>query len=359
MMSSNGGIATSRLALFVAVIASGCGRDSAIGPASPDAALRLEAVSATQMEGTVGEPVNPTPTVVVRSETGQPVAGIKVRFTPTHQFVAPPPGGPPAYADFVTNGIAITDSRGVASPGDWTLGTMMGLHGLEASILDANLSAADSGTGRVIAFRAEAGAAAPALLLLSSGDNQVGLPADEIEPPTARVHDRFGNGVSGVTVTFAVVSGGGSLARTRVESQRGSAWTEKWTLGPYPGLNSVVASAPGLNSVTFRAQALDAGAITWYDLVPQSVRFIVSGSIALGEKGIFELSNVETGDAFPGEWRERQFGTYTLAGTKIVLTYSTGGIEEGTLMDDSLSFVHTKLNWVGTPPEVWKFVKRE
>lgn len=236
---------------------------------------------------------------------------------------------------------------------------MAGLHGLEASILDAHLYDADRGTGRVVAFRAEANGAAPAALLISSGDNQVGLPADEIDAPTVRVIDRFRNGVSGVTVTFSVISGGGSLARTRVVSQRGSAWTESWTLGPYPGLNSVVASAPGLNSVTFTARALDAGAVTWFDLKPQSVRFIVSGSIALGEKGVFELLNVETGDAFPGEWRERQFGTYTLAGTKIVLTYSTGGVEQGTLVDDSLSLVHTKLNWDGTAPQVWTFVKRE
>lgn len=113
-MSFNGGLARSWLAFFLAVIAPACGRDSATGPGSPDAVLRLEAVSATQLEGTVGEQVDPVPAVVVRSKTGRPVPGIKVTFMPLSWSDS-------AYGDVVRNSIVITDSRGVASPGDWTL----------------------------------------------------------------------------------------------------------------------------------------------------------------------------------------------------------------------------------------------
>jgi len=191
-----------------------------------------------------------------------------------------------------------------------------------------------------------------------SGRNQMGLPGDEMDPPTVRAIDASGNGVDGVKVTFSITAGG-TLEKIQDQTRGGSASPGAWTMGPNPGLNTVVASAPGLNSVTFSAQALDTGPATWYDLVPQSVRLIVSASIALCEDGTFELVTVETSDALPGEWRERQLGKYTLAGSVIVLTFSTGEVEQGTLVDHSLSVVHKKSNWVNYPQEDWKFVKRQ
>jgi hypothetical protein len=354
MMGFRGAVAGRQIVILLSVAVAACNRDSATGPVSSNAdSLRLEAVSPTQVEGIVGEPVNLVPTVVVRNLTGQAVPGIRVIFNALH-------GSESVVGDYVTNRIVTTDYRGVASPGNWTLGTVTGLHGLEARILDEHFWSAEVEAHRVVAFHAAAKAAAAAALSkeLFSGDT-VGLAGDELSPPIVRVVDRFGNDVGGVAITFSVTSGGGSLAKTRDESSRfGSASPGAWTMGPHPGLNSVVANAPGLNSVTFSARALDVGAITWYDLVPQSVRLIVSGSIALCEDGTFELVTVETSDAFPGEWFERQFGKYTVTGTVVALTFSTGVIEQGTLVDESLSFVHKKPNWVNYPPEDWRFAKR-
>lgn len=340
-----------QLALFLAVTATACGRDSSTGPVITDASLRLEAVSAIQIEGTVNEFVNPVPTVLVRSETGLPVSGIKVAFAPMYRSDS-------AYGDFVMHSIVTTDSRGAASPGGWTLGTMAGAHGLKAWILNPHVSDAELEGGHAVAFRAEGHAAAPAALRKSGGDNQIGLPGDEIDPPEVLVTDRFGNSVGRVTINFTVSGGGGSLAKTQVEARWGSASPERWTLGPNPGLNTIVASAQGLNSVTFNARALDAGTVTWYDF-PHSIPYIVSASIALCEDGTFELVTVETSDVLPGEWRERQLGKYTLTGTRLVLTFPAGLTEEGTLVDDRLSIAHTKLNWVGAPPQEWNFVKRK
>ena len=229
------------------------------------------------------------------------------------------------------------------------------MHRLEASILDAHLSDADSGAGRVVAFHIEAKAGAPAVLSIYDGNNQVGLPGDELDHPSVEVTDRYGNYTREVAITFAVTSGGGSLVKGAVDGS--SPWS--WKLGPYPGLNSVVASAPGLNSVTFHAQALDLGATASYDMESESVRLIVSGSIALGENNDFRMMWVEASDAFPGVWRGRLFGKYTVAGTRIVLTHSNGQIEEGTLVNDSLSLLRTKENWHKTPPQMWTFVKRK
>jgi hypothetical protein len=351
MMSFRRGFGSRQLVILLAVAVAACKRDSVTEPISLEGGpLWLKALSPTDLEGTVGEPVKPVPTVLIVDAAGQVVPGIKVIFNHLH-------GSGSVVGDSVMNRIATTDSRGVATPGDWTLGTETGLHGLEARILDERYWI--DASHRVVEFHADAKAGAPAALSkASSAGDSVGLPGDEMYAPIVRVTDRFGNNVSGSTVTFSVIAGGGSVGTNTVQSRFGSASPGSWTLGPRPGLNSVIASAAGLNSVTFSARARDAGSVTWYDMVPYSVRLIVRGSLALCEDGTFEMVTLENSDAFLGDFPERQFGKYTTAGTVILLTFSTGLTEQGTLLDDSLSFVHNKSNWVGYPLENWSFVKR-
>jgi hypothetical protein len=359
MKSFNRRCVNNCIAAFLAVTIPACSRDAvteptSTEPTSPAANLRLEAISATELEGTVGERVSPVPAVIVRSENGQPAAGIRVTFTPLRWFYW-------TYDDSVTQRVVTTDSRGVATPRDWTLGTEAGVHGLEASILDAHIHDANSGAGHTVVFQAAAKAGVPAALQPVFLRDTVGLPGDVFDSPMVKVIDRYGNGTSGVSVIFSVSGGGGSLEKNSDEATGGSGSAGTWTLGPKPGLNSVVASAPGVSSATFNVRALDAGVVTWYDLVPQSVRLIVSGSIALCENGTFELVTVETSDALPGQWRDRRFGTYTISGTGITLIYSAPwDTERAALAGDSLTLVqHAKPNWHNTPAQEWTFVKRK
>lgn len=148
MMSFNRGLAKTQLALLLALAAPACGRDSPTEPASSDEVLWLEAVSATQLEGTVDEPVSPVPTVRVINGTGRPVHGIRVTFLPF--------GSSPEHGGFVTRHTVLTDLQGEASPGNWTLGTLVGPHLMEAYLLDAHLSPFPAGPGRVVGFYAEA-----------------------------------------------------------------------------------------------------------------------------------------------------------------------------------------------------------
>jgi len=72
--------------------------------------------------------------------------------------------------------------------------------------------------------------------------------------PRVKVADQFGNGVAGVTVTFAVSGGGGSVTgATPTTGSDGTASAGGWTLGPTTGANTLTASATGLASVTFTA----------------------------------------------------------------------------------------------------------
>lgn len=245
----------------------------------------------------------------------------------------------------------MTDSLGVASPGDWMLGTWASEHVLEASIQDAHFSDADQADGRTVAFIADAKAGAPAAFNASAsycGHPEIGdtvaLPRDECALSSS-ARDRFGNYVSGLPITFSVASGGGSVSTDG-----------RWTLGSDPGINSVVASAPGLNSVTVRVRALDAGTITWYDS-PGPAPYLVQGSVGLGENGVFVLVTVETSDAFPGEFGPiRQLGTYTLSENKIAVTYFMGAPEQATLVNDIVTLAHTPR---GSGQVNWTFIRRK
>lgn len=73
-------------------------------------------------------------------------------------------------------------------------------------------------------------------------------------PPAVKVTDASGNGVKGVTVTFAVVSGGGSVTGgTSVTDAQGIAAVVAWTLGTAAGGNHLTATVAGLPNVLFTA----------------------------------------------------------------------------------------------------------
>jgi hypothetical protein len=75
--------------------------------------------------------------------------------------------------------------------------------------------------------------------------------------PTVLVTDVNHNPVVGITVTFAVTGGGGSLASTTaVTTTLGLAFSPAWRLGSTPGTNTLQASVPGLTPVTFVATGI-------------------------------------------------------------------------------------------------------
>ena len=92
-----------------------------------------------------------------------------------------------------------------------------------------------------------------------SGNNQRGDTGTQLDNPfVVEVLDEDDDPVSGVTVTFSVTAGGGSLSDTSVDTNsRGRAQTTL-TLGDSPGRNTVRASVSGVSTrVTFTATAVD------------------------------------------------------------------------------------------------------
>ncbi|MBI2409377.1 MAG: Ig-like domain-containing protein, partial [Gemmatimonadetes bacterium] len=97
----------------------------------------------------------------------------------------------------------------------------------------------------------------PTEISMRSGDGQHAKPNETLKQDLVVViEDARHRGLAGVTVTWRVVSGGGSVTASSVSDAHGRA-TASWTLGPTPGAQTVTASVNGLlgSPVTFTATA--------------------------------------------------------------------------------------------------------
>ena len=94
----------------------------------------------------------------------------------------------------------------------------------------------------------------PALLKIS-GDNQKGAAFTPLSQPfVVEVQDAKGAASAGVSVTFAVVTGGGTLSTTNTTTDANGRAQATLTLGPNLGTNTVWVSAAGIESAaTFYA----------------------------------------------------------------------------------------------------------
>ncbi|NDI02182.1 MAG: hypothetical protein EBY57_10415, partial [Actinobacteria bacterium] len=101
-------------------------------------------------------------------------------------------------------------------------------------------------------------AGAAANIAINDGNNQTATVGSAVATaPSVIVTDAQGNAVQGTSVTFAVASGGGSLAPsgTVTTDASGIATSPAWTLGTTAGSNTLTATSSGLTGspVTFTA----------------------------------------------------------------------------------------------------------
>ncbi|HEV7591282.1 MAG TPA: cadherin-like domain-containing protein [Longimicrobium sp.] len=104
-------------------------------------------------------------------------------------------------------------------------------------------------------FTATGVAGAAVNMVKSAGDGQSATAGLAVAvAPAVTVTDANANPVAGVSVTFAVASGGGSVTGSpAVTNASGVATVGSWTLGNTAGANTLDASATGLTTVTFTA----------------------------------------------------------------------------------------------------------
>ncbi|HET9947685.1 MAG TPA: hypothetical protein VFQ22_02050, partial [Longimicrobiales bacterium] len=172
----------------------------------------------------------PTPPAVRVTDTyGNGLEGVAVAFAVTA-------GGGSATGTGPTTG-----PDGVAALGSWMLGPAAGTN---------TLTATAAGVATPATFTATAFAGLDAVLL-EAGDLQDDTVAATLPVAYAvRVVDAGATGVEGVTVTWTVTEGGGSVTPTSVTDASGVA-TAVRVLGTVPGAHAAAASVGGLAPVTF------------------------------------------------------------------------------------------------------------
>jgi hypothetical protein len=143
-----------------------------------------------------------------------------------------------------------------------TLGATAGTNTVTASSETiAGSSVTFSATGTIALSQA-------ANLVSVSGNGQSGTVGQSLTNPfTVKVSDASGAPVSGVTVAFAVVSGGGTLSATNVSTNSQGLASSLLTLGATAGANTVSATSGTLagSPIVFTANAVSGSAapVTW------------------------------------------------------------------------------------------------
>ena len=196
-----------------------------------------ESVSGDNQTGLTGETLMNPFVVEVRDQNGNPLGGITVTFVVS--------AGDGSLSDTSVD----TDANGLAQS-TLTLGSEPGTNTVEASVEEIT---------EPVTFNAGASLPPPMPTALSiiSGDNQNGLTGETLADPfVVEVRDQNGDPLEGVTVTFTVSAGDGSLSDTSVDTDVNGLAQTTLTLGSEPGTNTVDVSVEEITeTATFNAAA--------------------------------------------------------------------------------------------------------
>ncbi len=167
------------------------------------------------------------PRVQVQDAAGNPVAGVR------SVTVAINAGGGTLGGTATIN----TDASGLA--------TFAGLS-ITGTTGGRTLVFSSTGLTSVVSGTVTITAGAPTQMAVNAGNNQTATAGSAVTTaPSVVVRDVSSNPVSGVAVTFAVASGGGSVLPVAAVSTNASgvAAATSWTLGPAAGTNTLTANA--------------------------------------------------------------------------------------------------------------------
>ena len=195
----------------------------------------LSIISGDNQSGLTGEALANPFVVEVHDQYDDPMEGVTVTFALLTS------GGS------LSSQIGMTDANGRAES-TLTLGIDPGGYTVEVSV---------EGIAETATFNAEASLPPPMATSLKviSGDNQSGLTGEALMNPfVVEARDQYDDPMEGVTVTFVVSAGGGSVSDTSVNTDANGLAQSTLILGSDPGTNTVEASIGDL-SQTFNAEA--------------------------------------------------------------------------------------------------------
>ncbi len=217
-----------RTAIAALVVIAGCSEGTA--PPAPSA---IAAGDSQIASGTAGVPLATAPTVVVKDASGNTLGGVPLTIEVT--------GG----GGTLTSPPSRTRSGSPTPVGTWTLGGVVGPNSLTITVGDL--------VPLVITVNGVPGPVAS--VAAASGNAQSALAGTPVPLPlVAKVSDKFGNGVPGTAVSFAITAGGGILtAVTAMTDEAGIANGPIWQLGRSASLQTVTVVAAEAFTTTFNA----------------------------------------------------------------------------------------------------------
>lgn len=240
--------------VFAATILAGCTKELT-GPR----VATLVIVSGGDQFGVIGATLSQPLRVQALDQNGTAAAGVAVKWRVT------------AGGGTVTPSESTTDQAGEATA-TLRLGTTPGPNTVEASISSEVF----------VTFSATALTSPPTRIVATSGNNQTGTVGSPLtQDVVVKVTDDLNNPKAGVTVTFTVTSGGGTLSASTAPTDASGTASVKWTLGPTSGTQTLLASVTGLTPITLSATAQSA---------PAASIVVVSGDNQTGLPGQTLLS---------------------------------------------------------------------
>ena len=227
-----------RLAAAVA-IAGGPSAQAAATALAPEEVVATLRIDAGDQQRAVQGRALPSPvTARALDAAGDPVAGVRVAFTPAE-------GDGTADPDTVATG---EDGRARTS---WTLGDHAGTQRLTAAVA---VSGGPSATATATALEPEQ---TVATIRVAAGDRQRAVRGQALPAPVVvELLDGVGNAVPDVQVTFAPATGHGAASPGAAASNAQGRARTSWTLGDRLGTQRLTASVAGGPSVVATATAL-------------------------------------------------------------------------------------------------------
>jgi adhesin/invasin len=194
-----------------------CSNDDSTSPTPVASAVTISSGGA--QNATVGTAVSSPVVATVTDQSGNPIAGIIVTFTPS------------ANSGAVSSTQVTTDATGSASV-TWTLGTVAGADSMTVNV----------GSLTPTTVVATATPDVPASLVIVAGNDQT-APVDSVLSTTlqVKVTDKYGNVIPNAVVSWTDDSGGMFSTTSTLTDSNGIAQVQ-YTLGPAPGSEDVVAS---------------------------------------------------------------------------------------------------------------------
>jgi hypothetical protein len=221
----------------------------------------LVVVAGQDQSGVVGKELAEPLRVQVLDANGDPVRGQVVNFRVTS-------GGGSVFA-----GVAITTENGIAVD-RWTLGTKVS----ESQRVEAR--AVDPNTGEPLVFGTFQATPLPdvaAQLAKAEGDAQSGVAGAALPTPLGvKVSDQYGNPVPGVTVTWAVAAGDGTLSASATQTDALGVARVSWTLGPAAGVPQQVSASAGTPPPVIFDATTTAGAPTQLNIQTAAAGAVVN-----------------------------------------------------------------------------------